>query len=256
MNLGISYIRFSTLFCKECMRFFKVYNQTVLSPVVNALIFFAIFTLAFGNKSASYNTVEYKIIVATGLIAMSCLQGAYQNTQATITVAKMLGFVKDYTITPLTRTEIILAMVLSALVRSLIVGSVTFIALLFFVNFTCYNIFYVLYYIICGSIIFAFVGILVGFTASDFDKAHAYTSYIITPLTMLSGTFYSTSSLPEVWQNIVFLNPVFYIIEGFRFGMTGFGNHSLFGFIMVLILIPIFGIWAMVTLRRGMYGKN
>ncbi len=247
------------------MRFLKVYNQTILSPVINALVFFVIFTVAFGGRSnaegTSFDGISYGMIVATGLIAMSALQAAYQNTQATITVAKMLGFIRDYTIAPLTNAEIILAMIVSSLIRALLVAFITLIAILPFVDFHIHNIFLALYYITAGSLIFAFVGILVGFAASDFDKAHAYTSYIITPLTMLSGTFYSIASLPDAWQKVIFLNPVFYIIEGFRFGMTGIGNdnggHHWFGFFMIFALIPIFGIWAMITLRKGMYeSKN
>jgi ABC-2 type transport system permease protein len=121
-------IRFYSLLKKECVRFLKVYNQTIISPVINALIFFLIFTTAFGNSAAG--GASYTAIVATGLIIMSALQGAYQNTQATITVAKLLGFIKDYTMTPLTNGEIITAMTLASVIRALIVAIVTYIALL------------------------------------------------------------------------------------------------------------------------------
>lgn len=243
-------IRFYSLLKKECVRFLKVYNQTIISPVINALIFFAIFTTAF--KSASTGGESYTAIVATGLIIMSALQAAYQNTQATITVAKLLGFIKDYTMTPLTNAEIIIAMTLASLIRALIVAVVTYIALMPFVIIQPHNIWIALYYMCIGSIVFAFVGILIGFACSDFDKAHAYTSYIITPLTMLSGTFYSVTLLSPTWQKFVFLNPVFYIIEGFRFGMTGVGDGNFYGGAMLFMLVPIFGIWAMKSIRKGL----
>lgn len=243
-------IRFYSLLKKECVRFLKVYNQTIISPVINALIFFLIFTTAFGGSSAG--GASYTAIVATGLIIMSALQGAYQNTQATITVAKLLGFIKDYTMTPLTNAEIIIAMTLASVIRALLVAVVTYIALMPFIVINPHNVWIAIYYISVGSIVFSFVGILIGFASSDFDKAHAYTSYIITPLTMLSGTFYSVTSLSPAWQKFVFLNPVFYIIEGFRFGMMGIGDGNLYGGLMILALIPIFGFWAMKSITKGL----
>lgn len=242
-------IRLSTLLKKECVRFLKVYNQTIISPVINALIFFVIFTTAFGG---SVSGASYTTIVATGLIAMSALQAAYQNTQATITVAKLMGFIKDYTMTPLTNSEIIIAMTLASVIRALIVAASTYIALIPLVAIHPHNIWIALYYICVGSVIFSFVGILIGFACSDFDKAHAYTSYIITPLTMLSGTFYSITSMPPAWQKFVLLNPVFYIIEGFRFGMTGVGGDHIYGALAIFALIPIFGVWAAKSIRKGL----
>ena len=242
-------IRLFTLLKKECVRFLKVYNQTIISPVINALIFFVIFTTAFGG---SVSGASYTVIVATGLIAMSALQAAYQNTQATITVAKLLGFIKDYTMTPLTNAEIIIAMTLASLIRALIVAVVTYIALMPFVIIHPHNIWIALYYLCVGSIVFSFVGILIGFACSDFDKAHAYTSYIITPLTMLSGTFYSITLLSPSWQKIVLLNPVFYIIEGFRFGMTGVGGNHIYGGLTLFALLPIFGVWAVRSTQKGL----
>ncbi len=243
-------IRLSTLLKKECVRFLKVYNQTIISPVINALIFFAIFTTAF--KSSSVGSGSYSAIVATGLIIMSALQAAYQNTQATITVAKLMGFIKDYTMTPLTNAEIIIAMTLASLIRALIVAAITYIAIMPFVVIHPHSIWISLYYLCVGSVVFSFVGILIGFACSDFDKAHAYTSYIITPLTMLSGTFYSITSMPPAWQKFVLLNPVFYIIEGFRFGMTGVGGDHIYGALAIFALIPIFGIWATKSIRKGL----
>lgn len=244
-------IRFLTLLQKECMRFLKVYNQTIISPVINALIFFAIFTIAFGGRATTASGESYAAIVVTGLVAMSALQAAYQNTQATITVAKLLGFIKDYTMTPLTNAEIIIAMTLASMIRAFLVAIATYIATIPFVTLHPHNIFLALYYITAGCVVFSFVGILVGFASSDFDKAHAYTSYIITPLTMLSGTFYSITSMPSSWQKFVLLNPVFYIIEGFRFGMTGVGGNHIYGALAIFALIPIFGFLAMKVLRTG-----
>ncbi|MFT4967584.1 MAG: ABC-2 type transport system permease protein [Candidatus Deianiraeaceae bacterium] len=245
-------IRLHTLFKKECMRFFRVYHQTILSPVVNALIFYLIFTVAFAGRSKGFDGTPFNLIVATGLIAMSALQAAYFNTQSTISIAKMLGFIKDYTIAPLTTIEMYIAMVISSVVRAMCVASITFCIMMFFVSFPVHSVFISLYYIILGTILFASIGVFIGFIAQDFDKAHAYTAYIVTPLTMLSGTFYSASILPEPWKAIVLFNPVFYIIDGFRFGMTGIGEgHSLTGAVMILSTVVFFGIIGVFALKKG-----
>lgn len=252
----MNYVRVSTLIRRECIRFFRVYNQTILSPVINALIFYLIFTVAFSSKMENISNAPHNIIIAIGLVAMSILQAAYYNTQSTISIARMLGFIRDYTITPLKISEIFIGMVISSLVRAFCVGSLTFVILLFFIDIQVqsYGIVISLYYITLGAVLFASIGIIVGFISQDFDKAHAYTSYIITPLTMLSGTFYSATSLPYTWQNVVLANPIFYVIDGFRYGLTGIGeNHShfisMFGITTIVILVSVF---AFLILKKNL----
>lgn len=241
----------TTLCKRECIRFLRVYNQTILSPVVNALIFYLIFTVAFAGRGGGFEGISYNEIVATGLIAMSVLQASYFNTQSTISIARMLGFIKDYTIAPLTTLEIFTAMVISSVVRAMCVGVLTAVALFFLYQFPLHNVLIALYYLLVGAVFFAEIGIMIGFASQDFDKAHAYTAYIVTPLTMLSGTFYSAYSLPQPWQNTVLFNPVFYIIDGFRYGITGVGNFNVFGMFAVFALTIICGFVSISMLKRG-----
>ena len=245
-------IRIQTLLKRECMRFFRVYNQTILSPVINALIFYLIFTVAFAGRAKGFDDVSYNLVVGTGLIAMSILQASYYNTQSTISIAKMLGFIKDYTIAPLKTSEIFIAMIMASIIRAFCVGIITLVTLLFFVKFPVHNIYILFYYITAGIILFASIGVIVGFISPDFDKAHAYTSYIVTPLTMLSGTFYSANSLPDPWKQIVLFNPVFYIIDGFRFGITGIGHNNWYGFFSILLLVIFTSIIAGFMLEKGL----
>ena len=248
----MNFIRVSTLFQRECMRFLRVYNQTILSPIINALIFYLIFTVAFAGRTKGFDGVSYNAIVATGLVAMSALQAAYFNTQSTISIARMLGFIKDYTIAPLTMPEVFLAMIGASVVRAFCVGFVTFVALSFFVEFASYNIMASLMYMLLGIILFATIGVVVGFISQDCDKAHAYTSYIVTPLTMLSGTFYSAESLPMPWWHIVIYNPVFHIIDGFRSGLIGGGSSSWVEFAVLVILLIAFCFLAVRFLKKGL----
>lgn len=244
----MNFIRITTLLEKECLRFFRVYNQTIVSPIINAMIFFIIFTFAFGNGRS---VQSYQLIVAVGIVMMTSLQAAYYNTQSTITVAKVLGFIRDYAISPLKTWEILIALCLASCLRAAIVGILTFIPLAFFLDISFTNAFVSLYYFIAGIIMFAMLGIIIGFASHDFDKAQAYASYIVVPLTMLSGTFYSITSLPKLWQIIVLLNPVFYIIDGFRSGVVGIGLHNTLGFLVTIILIPILVLAANYFLQKN-----
>ena len=230
-------IRVKTLFQKECLRFLRVYNQTIISPVINGIMLFIIFTFAFGRGAGNEN---YKTTVAIGMTIMLAIQASYLNTQSTITVAKVLGFIKDYTITPLTNTEIIIAFCFASCLRGLIVGFLTFCSFVFFCHMPFVNILQISYYFIIGMLIFAFLGIIIGFSSADFEKSQAYYSYIVGPLTMLSGTFYSIENLPEFWQKVILFNPVFYIIDGFRNGVLGIdGEHDLVGFLVIGLCVPV-----------------
>jgi ABC-2 type transport system permease protein len=241
-------IRIQTLFQKECLRFLRVYNQTIISPVVNSLMLFLIFTFALNRGDDNH-----KAIIAVGLVIMTALQAAYFNTQSTITVAKVLGFIKDYTITPLTSMEILIAFCIASCIRGLLVGVLTFVALIFVCDFTFQNFIYPLYYFIAGMFIFSFLGVIIGFISADFDKSQAYSSYIIVPLTMLSGTFYSIVDLPPFWQKIILLNPVFYIIDGFRNGIMGIhGSHNTMGLVVTGLSLPILLYIAMFFLKRNL----
>ena len=243
-------IRVTTLLQKECLRFLRVYNQTIISPVVNGVILFIIFTFAFARDGGDEH---YKTTVAIGMTIMIVLQASYLNTQSTITVSKVLGFIKDYTITPLTKTEIMLAFCLAGCLRGIIVGALTFGSFAFFCEMPCANIFIIAYYFIIGMILFAILGIIIGFSSPDFDKSQAYYSYIIAPLTMLSGTFYSIDNLPPLWQKVILFNPVFYIIEGFRNGILGVsGKHEFLGFAVTALCVPVLLLIAVHCLKTNL----
>lgn len=244
----MNFTRATTLLTKECLRFFRVYNQTIVSPIINAIIFFIIFTFAFGHGEGAQS---YKLTVAVGIVMMTSLQAAYYNTQSTITVAKVLGFIRDYAISPLKTSEILTALCLAAYLRAVIVGILTFASLALFLDLSFKNILIASYYFTAGTVIFAMLGIIIGFASQDFDKAQAYSSYIIVPLTMLSGTFYSIESLPKSWQTIVLFNPVFYIIDGFKGGIIGTSTHNALGFVITTISLPAFLFIANYFLKKN-----
>lgn len=230
-----------TLFKKEVWRFLKVYHQTLFSPVINALLLLAIFTLSVGNHVQTVGGVPFKQFMASGLIMMVAMQNAFANSSSSLTMGKVLGNIIDYLIPPINSVGFLSAFVLAAIIRGLLVGVIAFAAIAIFVPLSFHNLFYALFCIIFASMFLALMGVLCGILSESFDQMSAITSYLITPLTFLSGTFYSTQNLPEFWRGIAHFNPFFYMIDGFRYGLTGYHDGNiLVGVITILSCNIIF----------------
>lgn len=225
-----------TLYIKETNRFLKVYNQTLLAPVINALLFLAVFNLALGHHVDAVAGVPFSHFMSAGLIIMSAMQNAFANSSSSFIMGKVLGTMIDYMMPPLSPFEIVLSMTAASITRGLVVGILVAIAVTPFTDMEIYNIFIALFYLISASMLLGLLGLLAGILAETFDQMAAITSYLITPLAFLSGTFYSVHNLPEIWYKISQFNPFFYMIDGFRFGITG--HHD--GNMIVGVIIIIF----------------
>ncbi|MDA9231143.1 ABC transporter permease [Rickettsiales bacterium] len=245
------------LFKKETLRFLKVYHQTILSPVINALLLLAIFSLAIGDRIKDINNMDFEFFMAPGLIIMAAMQNAFANTSSSFVMGKVLGHIIDYLIPPIGSNEILIAMVTSAALRGIMVGAAAFAAIYIFVPMSFHDFFHALFCLICATIFLGLLGMLCGIISESFDHMSAITSYLITPLTFLSGTFYSINNLPEFWQKIAFCNPFFYMIDGFRYGITGYIDGTKETGIIVMLSVNI-ALWIIIStmLKRGYKIKN
>lgn len=231
----MNYITLKTLITKEIKRFAKIYNQTIFAPLVNAMLFYIVLTVAFGSNAA--NSDSHKIYIATGLTIMSMLQNAFANAQGSVSMSKVLGFIVDWMLPPITKYEIIISIVIASVIRAIVVGAVVYFGLSFFLHNALYSLWALVYFSIISCILFSMFGIIIGCLSDNFDTAHAYTSYLITPLTFLSGTFYSVHILPQFWQKLIMLNPVFYMIDGFRYSIMGSSESNIFVGSLVLLTL-------------------
>jgi ABC-2 type transport system permease protein len=143
-------------------------------------------------------------------------------------MGKILGHIIDYLIPPIGAGGMLVAFVGAAILRGILVGIITFAAIAFFVPLSFYHFGYALFCIIFATMFLGLLGMLCGILSESFDQMSAITSYFITPLTFLSGTFYSTTNLPQFWQKVAHLNPFFYMIDGFRYGLTGHNDGNIF----------------------------
>jgi ABC-2 type transport system permease protein len=225
--MSINWFGAKTLLKKEVWRFLKVYHQTLFSPVVNIMLFLAVFCLSVGNHLETIGGVAFPVFVSAGLIMMAAMQNAFANSSSSLVMSKVMGHIIDYLIPPLGAFELLFAFAIGGVLRGLAVGIIAFITISFFIHISFVNISAAIFYILFACMFLSLLGILCGVVSETFDHMSAITSYVVTPLTFLSGTFYSTKSLPEFWQNIAHYNPFFYMIDGFRYALTGHNDGDI-----------------------------
>jgi ABC-2 type transport system permease protein len=255
--MSINWFGAFTLLKKEVLRFLKVYHQTLFSPVVNIILFLAVFAVSVGNNIENIEGVPFSIFTASGLIMMASMQNAFANSSSSFVMGKVMGHIVDYLIPPLGAFELLFAFTVGAVLRGICVGIISFLIILIFVPLSFFSISYAIFYMVFACMFLGLLGILCGIISETFDHMSAMTSYVITPLTFLSGTFYSTNSLPKFWKNISHFNPFFYMIDGFRFSITGYHDGNLLtGIIYILILNAILATLIYHMIKRGYRIKN
>jgi ABC-2 type transport system permease protein len=250
--MSINWFGAFTLLKKEVWRFLKVYHQTLFSPVVNIILFLAVFSLSVGHQIDQIEGVPFPIFMSAGLIMMAAMQNAFANSSSSFVMGKVMGHIVDYLIPPLGAFELLFAFTIGAVLRGICVAIVSFATISFFVTLPIYSFLHVIFYLVFSCMFLGLLGVLCGVVSDTFDHMSAMTSYVITPLTFLSGTFYSTNALPEFWRNISHFNPFFYMIDGFRFAITGHSDGNLLtGMIYILFINAALGIVLYHMIKRG-----
>ncbi len=211
---------FRTLLYKELLRFWKVSFQTVAAPVLTALLYLMIFSHVL-EEHVQVHGVPYGAFLIPGLVIMSALQNAFANSSSSLIQSKVTGSLVFVLLPPISYVEFFLAYVVAAMLRGLMVGVGIMAVTLWFAPLTFVAPLWILLFITLGGGIMGTLGMIAGIWADKFDQLAGFQNFLIMPLTMLSGVFYSIHSLPEFWQLVSRFNPVFYMIDGFRFGFFG-----------------------------------
>lgn len=220
---GLNRLGLWTLYMKEVRRFFKVQTQTIWAPAITTLLYLVIFTLALGGGNRMVLGVNFASFVAPGLIAMGMINNAFANSSFGLLVGKIQGTIVDYLMPPVSEFELLLALVGAAVTRAVLVGLALYAAMWLWpgVDLTIRHPWAVVWFGLMGSVLLALIGVLTSLWAEKFDHNAAVTNFIITPMAMLSGTFYVITRLAPTFRTISAFNPVFYVISGFRFGFLG-----------------------------------
>ena len=225
------------LYVKEVNRFFIVWAQTLLSPLISSLLFLSVLSLAIGNERGLVLGFPFISFLAPGLIAMSIIQQGFSHSSSSLMIGKIQGNIIDTLLAPLSATEVTLAIILAAVTRSLIITVISILVFSTIIDIHIYSIYYIFIFGFLGSFILGALGFIAGLWAEKFDHMATVTNFIITPLSFLSGVFYSVEKLPEIFKLISQINPFFYIIDGFRFGFLGASDGSVhYGLIYLIIL--------------------
>lgn len=240
----LNLIGLRTLVRKEVGRFLNVYTQTIIAPMVTALLFYAVFALAFGGLAQTIGDgVPYMTFIAPGLIMMTMVQNAFANTSSSIVIAKVQGNIVDVLMPPLSAGEFFAGYVLGGVLRGLVVGLATGIVIELVTGMPIYSLLYIFVFGVLGSLLLSSIGLAAGIWSEKFDHIAAVTNFIVTPLTFLSGTFYSVEQLPGAWQTLAHWNPFFYMIDGFRYGFIGHADGNVTIGLTVLLVMNIFMAW-------------
>ena len=243
-----------TLYVKEVRRFFKVQLQTVWAPALTTLLFLVIFTVALGRQGRIVMGVPFADFLAPGLIIMAMLQNAFANSSFALLVGKIQGNIVDYLMPPLSTAELIAGLVGASITRALLVGFAVWFAMLFWpgVQVAPSHPIAFLWFGLMGSAMLAFLGLLTSIWAEKFDHAAAVSNFVVAPLSLLSGTFYSIDTLSPTFQAISHANPFFYVISGFRYGFLREADSPVtFGALLILGINVALGLLCYRLLRSG-----
>ena len=256
---GVNWGGLKTLYIKEVRRFFKVQMQTVWAPAITTLLFLAIFTIALGRGGRTVMGVPFADFLAPGLIVMAMIQNAFANSSFSLLVGKIQGNIVDYLMPPLSTGELIAGLVGAAVTRAFLVGLAVWAAMLLWpeLSIAVRHPLLVLWFALMGALMLAFLGLLTSVWAEKFDHAAAVTNFVVTPLSLLSGTFYSVHQLSPAFQAVSHANPFFYVISGFRAGFLGVSDSPLMvGGIGLLALNVLLWVVCYRLLESGWKIKN
>lgn len=247
-----------TLYVKEVRRFFKVQLQTIWAPAVTTLLFLVVFTVALGGSGRTVmldgKAVHFADFIAPGLIVMGMLQNAFANASFSLLVGKIQGTIVDYLMPPLSTGELLAALCAGAVTRAFCVGATVWLAMALWpgVSVMPHQLWAILWFGFLGSLFLALLGVMTSIWAEKFDHAAAVTNFVVGPLALLSGTFYSVDKLAPTFQAISHANPFFYIISGFRYGFLGVADSPiLLGSTVILGLNALLGLACYALLRSG-----
>jgi ABC-2 type transport system permease protein len=200
--------------------------QTVAAPVLTSLLYLVIFGQALEGRMQVFDGVRYTAFLVPGLVMMTLLQNAFANSSSSLMQSKMTGNIVFILLAPISYSEFFWAYVAASVVRGLAVGAGVLVVGAGFVDLRLEAPLWALAFALAGSALAGALGLLAGLVSEKIDQLAAFQNFVILPLTMLSGVFYSIHSLPAFWRNLSHANPFFYMIDGFRYGFFGASDFA------------------------------
>lgn len=223
---AVNWLGLATLCRREIIRFLVVWTQTLLAPLVTAALFLLIFSIAIGPRRGDVMGVPFTHFIAPGILMMTVIQNAFANVSSSLVISKVQGNIVDTLMPPLSPLELVLGYLAGGVGRGLFVAFGIALGLLLVLGIGVAHPLWTLIFVLLGSAMLSALGIVAGIFANKFDQMAAITNFLVTPMAFLSGTFYSVEALPPVLRVITHFNPIFYLIDGVRFGVVGVSDSS------------------------------
>jgi ABC-2 type transport system permease protein len=249
---GVNWLGFFTLYMKEVRRFAKIPMQTVLAPLMMVLLYILVFSVATRGARPPVHGIVYTAFIAPGLVMMNVLNNAFANSSSSLLQSKMMGLAGDFLTPPLTSIEQSAAFVLGAASRGIAVGLVTLATVWWFAGGHVAHLWAVVLFMITASLIMGELGVLAALWADKWDQMAMVQTFVVAPLTFLSGTFYTVDRLPEPFRTVSHYNPFFYLIDGFRYGFIGVADSNILaGTITAVFLSTVLMVWCWYLFWKG-----
>lgn len=243
---------FRTLVEREIYRFFSVFSQTIFPPVVSSFLYIFIFGFSLGSRIETLQGVPYLVFLVPGLIMMTVIEGAYANTSSSLFISRWANNIEELLVTPLSYLEMVLAILIGGLARSLVTGTGVYLVSLFFVQFEIAHPWAVCFFIVFVSLTFSAAGMIMALFAEEFEHLTLATTFVITPLVFLGGVFHSLDMVPEALRGLTVFNPMFYMVNGMRYGMLGVSDVPVWQAMTVTAgLFLLFFTWTVYLFKSG-----
>lgn len=247
----VNWLGMWTLTYREINRFWSVKGQTVMAPLVTGALFLFIFNIAIGPRRGDVMGVPLIVFLAPGIMMMSAIQNAFANTSSSMMIAKMQGTIVDTLMPPLNAAEIVTGYILGGVARAMAVVAGLALGVGVFLGVWPEHVGLMILYTLLGGVLMASIGLFAGMYADKFDQMAVITNFVITPLSFLSGTFYSITFLPPTLERLSHYNPFFYMIDGMRYAMIGQSDAAISTGIVVLgtlCVVAVASVWWMIKI--------
>lgn len=253
-RLKLNWVAFKALAGKEIVRFMRIWQQTIIPPVITTTLYFVIFGNLIGPRIGEMEGYDYMDFIVPGLILMSVITNSYANVASSFFSAKFQRSIEELLVSPTSNITILFGYVSGGVARGILVGLVVTLVSLFFSNLEIHDFLVLTSITLLTSILFALGGFTNALFAKKFDDISIIPTFVLTPFTYLGGVFYSITLLPEFWQTVSHFNPVLYMINAFRYGFLGISDIPLLSsYLIILAFIVVLFVINLQLINRG-YG--
>lgn len=249
-----TFVAFQTIVRKEVYRFIRIWSQTLLPAVITATLYYAIFGAFLGDRIGDVDGVSYVAFIVPGLVMMAVITNSYANVVSSFFSAKFMKSLEEIIVAPVPHWVVIAGYATGGILRGFAVGILSLIVALFFTDLPIAHLGTILLFFVLTAVLFSLAGLVNGVYAKGFDSISIFPTFVLTPLTYLGGVFYPISVLPPFWQQVSLLNPILYMVNGFRYGFVGSSDIGVGWCLLVLVaFIVVVAGWLWYLFEKG-YG--